>query len=138
MQSQWPLSVTILLGDFDSAPGQRPYNALVSSHTEQHDGQISSSDPEKPFLRDAWSTCHCHDFSSTFHNWMGSRVNGLGMRYVQAVGFLVHGCGLTQLASFGLWQSMAAVFTIPQILLSLLRRLPETFALPQLSRMHVD
>lgn len=69
---------------------------------------------------------------------MGNRVNALGMRYIQAVGFLVHGCGLSQLASFGLWYSTTALFSVPQILLSLLRRLPNTFALPKLNRMHVD
>ena len=137
-QLQWPLAATILLGDFNSIPGQRPYSVLVSSATEQHNGDISSSYPARPFLHDAWSTCHTQDFASTFHNWMGNRVNSLGMRYIQAAGFLVHGCGLTQFASFGLWHSTAAVSTIPQTLLSLLRRLPETFALPQLNRMHVD
>ena len=150
-QRRWPRAATILLGDFNSIPGQRPYNVLASSDIEQHAGDTSTGCSQVPFLRDAWTTCHStnrlHDavshcraqeFSSTFHNWMGNRVSAVGMRYVQAVGFLVHGCGLTQLASLGLWYSTTAVSSVPQILLSLLRRLPDTFALPKLDRMHVD
>ena len=137
-QLRWPMAATILLGDFNSIPGQRPYNALVSSDTKHNDGTIEPSNIYQAFLRDAWGACHTQQFASTFHSWMGNWVNSLGMRYIQAAGFLAHGCGLTQLASFGQWQSTTALSSIPQILFGLLRRLPETFALPQLNRMHVD
>lgn len=73
-----------LLGDFNTANGHEPHRILVSNNN---------------ILKDVWDECvsseEClnHDFSSSFHGWIGSHVNKYGARIIHFILQIIHGSG---------------------------------------------
>lgn len=82
-RDRYPQAVVVGFGDFNSAPGQPPYNILATQ------------------LDDAWVRCQASDgcftnpVASTFHGWLGSRVNTMAGRVIQLFAFWFHGLGAT-------------------------------------------
>lgn len=80
-KSRYPDSIIVLTGDFNSCPGQQAYTLLTRNLTDTW-MQCKSS-----------RNCISNDVSSSFHGWLGSKVNTYVFRFIQYVVFTVHGMG---------------------------------------------
>ena len=135
--AQHPTAVVLVLGDFNTAQNQRPYNALVTSNTELR-------------LHDAWTACaaslKCVDqsFAASFHGWQGARLNTYGSRLLQLLVMSLHGSDLNLPRYIPTLQAMPAHAL--QIGRQLFSKLPTSLSeligwwnsLPPFDRFHVD
>jgi len=137
-QARYPLATIIVTGDFNAANGHKPHQILLSNDYTSNEGLTLSSNL---ILRDSWEDCHSridctsHDFSSTFHGWLGSHVDLYGARMIHFILQTIHGSGI-QLPRAVRLPNLEEIKILLSGLLDIsavLGGLPES-----LSRLHVD
>ena len=89
--TEHPSAVVFVTGDFNTANGQAPHRFLTGRHSPLVDAwdacEASSSLPAR--LR-----CHTNSFGSTFHGWLGTRVNSYAFRVLHFLLQILHGSGV--------------------------------------------
>ena len=121
-----PDAMVVVTGDFNTANGQPPYKLLLQNGT----------------LFDAHDTAkerHGSSSSTTFHGWLGSRVDVWAFRIVRFIAHTLHGSGVsfTSLDFKPNMKTVKRLLTLlkdPEMSLgNVWRGMPES-----ISRMHVD